>query len=140
LNEVLEKVGRSLVKPLVEFDIQRFIGRKASGNSLIEPESYLLFILRILWLLLLLRPSWDSQEASTQDRNDANHALRRYPPPRSGAAIPLFVGTEPGLPLRFRRHAWTSGEGEIRSILVHLRRPLSAFEIGRATASTIKQP
>ncbi len=33
LNEVLVQVGRSLVEPLVEFDIQRLIRRKAGGYS-----------------------------------------------------------------------------------------------------------
>jgi hypothetical protein len=71
---MLEQVGRTLVQPLVEFDIQRFIRRKAGGNSLIEPESYLLLILGILRLRLLLRPGRDSQEATAQKCQDTDYA------------------------------------------------------------------
>ena len=74
MNEVLVQVGHSLVQPLVEFDIQRFIRRKASGNSLIEPEPYLLLIFGVLGQLLLLRPSRDSEDATAQHRNDTDHA------------------------------------------------------------------
>ena len=113
LNEVLEQVGRSLVEPLVEFNIQRFIRRKAGGDSLIEPESNLLLIFRIIGLLLLLRPGRNSQAATAQHRNDADYRPHRHPPncetvSRDSGKSNSVVGTEPGLPMRFLRHARTS--------------------------------
>jgi hypothetical protein len=47
---------------------------------MIEPEPYLLLIFGILGLLLLLRPSRGSQDATAQHSNDADYAPHRHPP------------------------------------------------------------
>jgi hypothetical protein len=39
----------------MELDIQRLAGRKVGGDSLIQPEPYLLFIFGVLGQWLLLR-------------------------------------------------------------------------------------
>ena len=49
LNEVFEEIRSALVETLVKFNFQRFVGGERSGDALIQPESELLFVFRVLW-------------------------------------------------------------------------------------------
>jgi hypothetical protein len=49
----------------MEFDFQRFAGRKRGGNPLVQPESYFLFVFRVFWFRLLCAGG-NSQEATAQ--------------------------------------------------------------------------
>ena len=66
LNEILIQVGRAFVEPLMEFHFQRFVSRKASRNSLVEPETYLFFVFWIFGLWLLLRDDRESEDTTAK--------------------------------------------------------------------------
>jgi hypothetical protein len=72
----------------VELDIQRFIRRQASGDSLIEPKPYLFLVFGVLGLVLLLRPSRDSQDATAGHGNDADYA----PHDLATGTVPASIG------------------------------------------------
>ena len=53
LHKILVEVRSAFVEPLVEFNLERLIGPEAGRESLIQPESELLFVFGIfVWLLL----------------------------------------------------------------------------------------
>jgi len=60
----------------MEFDFQRFVRCKAGGNSLVEPEPYLLLIFWVLWRWLLLCSNRDRQKAAKQHRKSERYAPR----------------------------------------------------------------
>ena len=106
LNEVLEQVGRSLVEPLVEFDIQRLIRPKGRWKFPDRARALSASHLRDLRAVVVAAPSPRSRQSNCTGA--PKHRLcvaspsldlePRVPPKRM---IPPFVGTELSCPCRF---------------------------------------
>ena len=58
----------------MEFDFQRLVPCQASGDSLVEPETYLFLIFRIFGLRLLLRFCRNGEKTTADQRKHRRYA------------------------------------------------------------------
>ena len=64
LHKILVEIRSAFIETLVEFDLERLVGPKAGGESLIQPESDLLVVFGVFRWLRLLRARGKGEEAT----------------------------------------------------------------------------